>query len=143
MKYKKSGVKDPFEFHVIKFSRLDEKKATFVPTGYRITGLVSVIKKTEKGELVEYGPIKDGTPAKGFPLLVNGNSIWSYLRTSVVENYWKLKEEDGQDKIVLPKEFAEFNLPNNLKDGDIVVRTRNSIYLMYKLDPETRLRELV
>lgn len=138
MSFIDSGVKNAPRFMARKLAKINKDKATQVYVGQSEIGSAYVPKKNEEGELIGwYGPLADGRPLVGQPVLIHGGHGTDWIRTSIVKDYCIINDVEGKDKIVLPKEFILEGLDlttEKLEDGDLLIRTMNSVYVMYKLD---------
>jgi len=114
--------------------------------GYSETGyakvltdeLITFAKKNPKAKEEDYSkPFwewqEKAKPKIGYPFLIDGGHTTDWLRTSTVKSYYVCGDSnDCPDKLILPKGFPIEDISEmpEMKEGDILMATRNSIYLL-------------
>lgn len=76
---------------------------------------------------------KEAKPKIGCPFLIHGGGVSDWVRTSTVKSYYVCDDpENHPDKLVLPKDFPIEDISSipEMKKGDLLIATRNSIYLL-------------
>ena len=85
---------------------------------------------------VEKKTIKEISDLIGNLAFFEGDRMHDWIRTSVIRSVY---EHGGEiDKLILPKEFPKEDYLNmespEMRDGDVLIATMNSIYLAQKVD---------
>lgn len=133
------------EYILKKLTRHDSpmnKVKPMVNTGDHCVGRAYVIGEENDPKNTEVQEV--AKPKIGKAFMVHGNGLFNFLRTSMVIGIYNHSEEEinetGVDKLVLPSGFPASagdkvsgswdNL--KLEEGDILLSTLNSIYLVRK-----------